>query len=103
MASCFDRIVQTATYRVFVVVLMRIQQFQEAGHGVADGNGIALVHVATQREVLADGIAEGAFAHLTQPFRQIIDDQAIAIGQEFGTHLGIRPAPTTTGFFVTCA
>src|SRR5712691_11365360 len=49
-ASGFQRILQTAAYRVFVVVFMRIQQFEEPGDSMADGNGITLVHVATQRE-----------------------------------------------------
>src|SRR4030095_15703334 len=61
--SGFQRLLQTAAYRVFVVVFMRIQELEEPGDGMADGNGITLIQVSTQREILRNGIAEGAFTH----------------------------------------
>src|SRR5215471_5737780 len=51
-ASGFQRILQTAAYHVFVVVFMRIQELEEPGDGMTNGNGIALVQIATQRKIL---------------------------------------------------
>ena len=57
-----------------------------------DCDGVALVQVTAQFKVFVDGVPEVALAHLTQVLRKIIDNQAVLIREELGTHLRNFPS-----------
>ncbi|MNQ39953.1 hypothetical protein D3C85_535920 [compost metagenome] len=42
--------------------------------------------------MLVDGIGEAALAHLAEEFGQVIDDQAVLVGEVLGAHLRDFPA-----------
>jgi hypothetical protein len=53
---------------------------------------IALVQVTAQLEILVDRVAEVALPHLTEPFGQVVDDQAVLVGEKLRPHLRDFPA-----------
>ena len=91
-ASGFQGILQAAAHGFLVVVLVGVEQLQQAGNRVLDGNRVPLVQVPAQLEVLVDRIAEVPLPHLPHPLGQIIHDQAVLVGEELGPHLGDFPA-----------
>ena len=57
-----------------------------------DGNRVPLVQVATQLEILVDGITEVALPHLPQPLGQIVHDEAVLVREELRPHFRNLPA-----------
>ena len=91
-ATGFEGVFQAAAHGFLGVILMRVEQFQQAGNGVLDGNRVPLVQVPAQLEELIDRIAEGPLPHLPHPFGQIVHDQAVLVREELGPHLRDFPA-----------
>ena len=88
----FEGVFQAAPNGLLVVFLVRIEQLQQAGDCVLDGDRVPLVQVPAQLEILVDRVAEVPLPHLPQPFGEVVDDQAILVREELGPHLRDFPA-----------
>lgn len=91
-ATALERVLQAAAHDLLVVLAVRADQLEQAGDGSAHGDGVALVEVVAELEPLVDRVGEVALAHLAQVLGQIVDDQAVLVGEELRAHLRDLPA-----------
>ena len=91
-AAGFQGVFQAAADGFLVVLLVRVEQLQQAGDRVLDGDGVPLVQVTAQLEILVDGIAEVPLSHLPHPLGEVVHDQTVLVREELGPHLRDFPA-----------
>ena len=73
-------------------LLIREEQLDQSGHGLPDGDFIALVELSVQLEVFVKDVRKVHLAHAARKLCQAVRNQAIAFRQQFGAHLGNLPA-----------
>ena len=71
---------------------VRIEQLDHAANHLAHCNGVALIEVLSQTEILVQRIAVLLLAKLTDKLCQIVGDEAVVVGEMLRTELRYLPA-----------
>ena len=71
---------------------MRVQDLQQAGHGLANSFFVACGQVGAESELLVDCPYEALFAHLAQGFGEVVGYEAEMVREQSGFELWCLPA-----------
>ena len=91
-AAHFERKLEDFFKLFFRELPVRIEQLDHSADHLADGNGIALIKVFAEAEILVQRIAVLLLAKLPDKLCQIVGDESVVIGEMFGAELRYLPA-----------
>ncbi len=69
-----------------------MDDLHQPGHRLAHGLAVAGVEVGAQGEVVVDDLGEVVLAQLAERFGEVVDDEAVVVGEELVPHLRDFPA-----------
>ena len=95
-AAHFERKLEDFFKLFFRELPVRIEQLDHSADHLADGNGIALIKVFAEAEILVQRIAVLLLAKLPDKLCQIVGDEAIVVGEMLRAELRYLPTGNIT-------
>ena len=91
-AAHFKRKLEDLFELFFCEHSIRIEQLDHAANYLADGNGIALIEVFAEAEILVQCVTVLLLAKLPDELCQIVGDEAVVVGEMLRSELRYLPA-----------
>ena len=88
----FQRQLQNLLQLFFCIFTIRIQQFDKATDHLADGNGISLIQIFAESEVMIKSIAILLLPQFSYELCKVIRNKSVVIREVFRTELWNLPA-----------
>ena len=84
-------ILQTFAHIFLLVTPIGEEQLEQTAHRTFHSNGVALIQIFAQAEILTDGTTKVLFAQFTQALREIVRDKAKGVCEMFRAEFGNLP------------